>query len=260
MTVCISSIGKSDNGEEVMVLGADKMLTNSYLEAQFEHPISKYKQIGDRFVCMLAGNPLIFDETLKVVSVDDKYEEALEKIQKNLLEMYYKRIERELLNAYRVTWAFVEEALKSPIENQYMDQLMKKILEYTLGTDIMLTGFSGKEARMSTVSEGGTIQFREIGFAVIGSGYTEATNTLLFQRQSRDTPLRETVYNVFKAKRNAEVSSGVGKETDFIIQTKKSIKSVKKEDMERLSKIYDEELEYGKKHKYLDELAIMGEI
>ena len=257
MTVCISSIGRYDSGEEVIVLGADKMLTNSYLEAQFEHPISKYKQIGNRYVCMLAGNPLIFDEIIKVVSINDEYDEAMHKIQQNLLEMYYKRIERELLNTYKLTWSFVEEALKSQIENQYMDELMKKILEYNLGTDIMLTGFSGKESMISTISEARTDQFREIGFAVIGSGYTEATNTLLFQRQSRDTLLQETIYNVYKAKRNAEVSSGVGKESDFLIHTKDRIKSVGKEDLDILGNIYEEELEYGKKHKYLDELVIL---
>ena len=51
---------------------------------------------------------------------------------------------------------------------------------------------------------------------------------------------------MYKAKRNAEVSIGVGKETDLLILTKKGVIETDKTLMDRLSIVYDTELKYGK--------------
>lgn len=55
-----------------------------------------------------------------------------------------------------------------------------------------------------------------------------------------------TIYDVYKAKRNAEVSEGVGRNTDLVI-LRKGIGCTKltKEDIKILDSIYEEELELG---------------
>jgi len=99
------------------------------------------------------------------------------------------------------------------------------------------------------------IDLRDINFSAIGSGAIQAINTLLFQRHSKEDSLAATIYNVYKAKRNAEVSIGVGKETDILVLTKKGVVEINKDLMDQLSKIYEKELKYGKTNEKLFEMV-----
>jgi len=78
---------------------------------------------------------------------------------------------------------------------------------------------------------------------------------LLFQRHSKLDVLASAIYNVYKAKRNAEVSIGVGKETDMLILTKKDILEIGEVHIETLKKIYDDELCSGKTNPKLFEIV-----
>jgi len=83
----------------------------------------------------------------------------------------------------------------------------------------------------------------------------QAENTLLFQRHSKKDKLSTTLYNVYKAKRNSEVSVGVGKETDIKVMTQNDILSIDEENLNKLSQIYDNEIKSGKENKILEDIV-----
>lgn len=68
--------------------------------------------------------------------------------------------------------------------------------------------------------------------------------------------MKTTLYNVYKAKRNAEVMQGVGKETDIGYLNEKGIVMLDKKSINILDDIYAVELNYGKNHERLNDLNI----
>jgi hypothetical protein len=56
-----------------------------------------------------------------------------------------------------------------------------------------------------------------LGFRAIGSGGPHAAILLSLQGQHRTLPVNETVFDVYSAKKNAEIAPGVGLETDVAV-------------------------------------------
>lgn len=115
-------------------------------------------------------------------------------------------------------------------------------------------GFENKKAKISQIGDGGIETYDQINFNTIGSGSIQAQNTLLFQKHSRNDDLKTTLYNVYKAKRNAEVMQGVGKETDIGYLNEDGITMLNEKSINILDEIYCTELNYGKEHTELNKL------
>lgn len=97
--------------------------------------------------------------------------------------------------------------------------------------------------------------FRDMNSHAIGSGSIQAVNTLMFQKHDKHDPLNTTIYDVYKAKRNAEVAQGVGKETELIVLTKgKGCRTITSESFKLLKEIYDNEVKQGRTHPQLKSL------
>ena len=63
------------------------------------------------------------------------------------------------------------------------------------------------------------------------------------------------MYNVYKAKKNSEVSQGVGKETDMLVLFQDGSTLINSDDLEKLNNLYEKELNYGKQHQDLKEIV-----
>ena len=68
--------------------------------------------------------------------------------------------------------------------------------------------------------------------------------------------MKTTLYNVYKAKKNAEVMQGVGKETDIGYLNKNGVKILDTKNINILNEIYYIELNCGKQHNKLNDLYI----
>jgi|TARA_Y100000310_G_scaffold83483_1_gene80156 hypothetical protein len=97
-----------------------------------------------------------------------------------------------------------------------------------------------------------------MNFHAIGSGNLQAANTMLFQKHDKCEPLLGTIYNVYKAKRNAEVLEGVGKETELLILSLSGCNKLNEKDLNILETIYHEELNFGKNHQDLSKINLNG--
>ena len=155
------------------------------------------------------------------------------------------------MDVFKIDWDDVKEILKNPITNEFQTRILKGITKIKLNTAILLMGFEENKAKISEIGDGGIETYDQIYFNTIGSGSVQAQNTLLFQKHSKLDDLKTTLFNVYKAKRNAEVMQGVGKETDIGYLSKNGITLLDEVSMGILDEIYDVELNYGKNHKKL---------
>jgi hypothetical protein len=254
LTICIAAIGKDEKGKEVIVFATDHMISNPHI-GQFERPIDKYKKLNDNTIVMLSGDPLIFDDLIKNCEKECSFDEMKETIHKSMSNMKNEIIQKQILDIFKMDYDYIKGILKGPIQNPYINNVIEIISKFNLKTILLLIGFKEDEAQIVEITEARTADLRDINFGAIGTGAVQAMNTLLFQRHSKDDSLPTTIYNVYKAKRNAEVSIGVGKETDVMILTKSGATEIEGDKLQVLSKIYEDELSFGKTHENLHEVA-----
>src|SRR5271157_4012543 len=262
MTICIAAIAKY-NGEEAIVTATDQMITltmaqaqNSNIQSFYEHTIEKYKTINNTTIAMLAGNPLLFNDLIKLPTATLSFPLIKEAIYNNFKNKRTELIQKQLLSIYNVDWRFILEMLKTQNSNVISTEMLRLVANYKLGTAILLVGFDGPNAMISAITEQGYSDYRDIGFHAIGSGDLQAHNTLLNQRPSREDTINKIIYIVYKAKRDGEVMAGVGKETDLLVLTRKGIKKLSEDEMNLLDEIYSEEIVHGKNHPKLSKIAL----
>ena len=257
MTICIAAIGHcKDFGKdcEAIVFATDHMITLQNI-GQFEHAIEKFRKIGKNSIIMLSGQAFIFEKILNGISEDEPVNVLAENIHKNLVNIRDEIIKSNIFDKLKIDHKYLKEVLKLPQHNETINKVLNYIEQLKLQTSIILAGFMKGKAQIYEVNEFTIMNTRDINFDAIGTGGIQAINTLLFQRHSKDNDLKITLYNVYKAKRNSEVSVGVGKETDLIILLPDgSIKEIDEKNLKILENIYNNEMKYGKENKDLTKL------
>lgn len=259
MTICIAAIGRckeNDEDKEAIVFATDHMVSIRGI-GEFEHEIDKFKVIPNttsKMVAMLAGAPLLFGGIIGGIPKSAKFYEVKQKIHENLLDIRKNKTQMEVFNRFNIDWTQIPSMLTHPQPSPAVLRILDFLSNFTLGTNILLIGFGNNLAQIADINEKDYADFRDINFHTIGSGFMQASNTLLFQRHSKKDSLATTLYNVYKAKRNSEVSEGVGKETDIRIMTQGNIYPLGEEDIKKLSEIYDAEMKSGKGNKILDDI------
>ncbi|ODS37683.1 MAG: hypothetical protein A7316_09165 [Candidatus Altiarchaeales archaeon WOR_SM1_86-2] len=263
MTICIAAIGKcKEEDKEAIVFATDHMVSIRGI-GEFEHEIDKFKVIlneDSKMVAMLAGAPLLFGGVLKDIPESANFSLIKEKIHENLLNIRKDKIQRDVFNRFNINWESIPVLLQHPQPTPVIMRVLDFISNFTLGTNILLIGFEDNVAQIADISENDYADFRDINFHAIGSGSMQAENTLLFQRHSKKDKLSTVLYNVYKAKRNSEVSVGVGKETDIKVMTQEDICLIDEENLTKLSQIYDNEIKSGKENSVLEDIVNSLEI
>jgi hypothetical protein len=226
---------------------------------QFEHSIIKYKEINKQTVSMLSGSPILFDDLINLKKWDDPFDKIKSQIFTNFKKKRKEMIKNEIFDKFMINESFFVDALNHKIENQLMNSIMKTIAEFSLETSILLIGIDEGVAKISVIEEDGYIDLVDINFHAIGSGADQATNTLFFQKHSNSENLSTAIYNVYKAKRNAEVKRGVGRETELAVLSGKKLTRLTDDHLKLLNKVYTDELNYGKNNKELKHICLAGE-
>lgn len=252
MTICVAALANEKDKEHI-VFATDHMISTGL--GQFEHGIFKYKQINENTVAMLAGDALLFDDLVKVDD-ESNFKEIKTRVAKNFKNKRESIIQNQIFDIFCIDKDFFKECLRSPIQNEVIAEMLKKISELKLGSAILLVGFDNGIGKISEVTDGGCLNFRDINFHAIGSGAIQAMNTLLFQKHSKDDDLKSTIYDVYKAKRNAEVNEGVGKETELLVFNEDELTRLSDVQISILKDIYQAELEHGKNNDLLNELDL----
>jgi len=253
MTICISAICNK-NKQEHIVFTVDHMITT--LNGEFEHPIKKYRKINKNTVGMIAGDTLLMDFFMDLEEYDSNYETLQKLIYNKFKEKRFEIIQNTILNTFFIDIEFIKENLNKQIDNMLMQEIYKGIISTKLKSAVLLIGFINNHAQISEIGDEGISNFNNINFHTIGSGAQQAQNTLLFQKHSSEDSLKTALYNVYKAKKNAEVKQGVGRETEIGYLNHKTMKILDEKNINILDNIYNLELEYGKTHSNLENLNI----
>lgn len=265
MTICISAIGKEkDSDEEFIVFATDHMVTygNDKLSNEFEHKIKKYKELGlsKNIVAMLSGRTLLFEKLLKGTKYLNDYDGVMCKIHDNFRSIKKSEIHTQLLEPFNLTEKDLKDFLLRPMDNLFTKNILEGIFDHRLNSSILLIGFKDKKAQIYEVNESGTTSMRDIHFHTIGSGSFNASNTLFIQKHCNENSLKQTIYNVYKAKRNAEVSQGVGQDTEILICSKEKVVPLSNEDQKKLKIIYENELSFGQGRMEQEDLNSLNDL
>ncbi len=253
MTICIAAIAK-EKDKEYVVFSTDHMITTNM--GQFEHSIVKYTQLNKHTIAMLAGHALLFDDLVKLKNKDAKYDDIKKQIFENFKAKRREIIENEIYNIIGIDHQCYVNSLQNQMMNPLIQTILQRVTDFKLDTTILLAGFDNSLVQITSIEEKGILDWRPMNFHAIGSGYIQAVNTLLFQKHKKTDSLITTIYNVYKAKRNAEVIVGVGKETDISILCEKRTETLSPENIEILNGIYSTEIEYGKNNPDLNKIHL----
>jgi len=260
LTICIAAIGKEKN-EEAIVFATDHMVTMESDDSTwtFEHSLKKYRKLNDKTVAMVSGDPLLIDDLTKLSDSNLEYQKIKREIFDNFKKMRGEKIKNDLLDLFDIDKKFLKEQLAQDTVNPLVLDMLETLNNYVVGARVILVGFDDDKAKISEITERHMKEYRDFTFYAIGSGSTRAMDTLFCQGHKATDNLTSTVYDVYKAKRNAEVTSDVGKDTDLIILTKSSYIPLSAKKMKTLIAIYEKELQFGRKHKEIRNIKNWGE-
>jgi hypothetical protein len=265
LTICIAAICQESETDprQCVVFATDHMVTIDIGErservlGKFEHSIKKHKVISPLCVVLIAGDPVLLKELTVDTSETMGYTEIKNKIFENFKKVRDNIIQNEILNAFGIDKNILGNLLASEELNDTASAILEAVMGFSLNTEIMLIGFNENgDAEISEINEDGISDVTDLHFSAIGSGYIQAINTLYFQKHTNDRNLNTAVYNVFKAKSNAEVHEGVGRETDLLILKPGHCIQLTKTQLDLLRDIYDKELDFGAKHNDLKRLKL----
>ena len=261
MTVCIAAISE-ESGKEYVVLATDHMVTANFsgVGAEFDLDVKKYKFLGEKKECvvMLAGNPLVFEKlTSGFGEITPTYAEYKAKIYEKFKQERKKNIESFVRGRFGVDLEYIKDAFLEPQINPVLQQGLNSILEYNLNTVMIMAGLDEEGlCYIDRITEFEVTDHTSLGFHCIGSGDLQASNILLHNRQSKKKNLRETIYNVYKAKKYSEVSSGVGKETELIVFGRGTCKHLTEEELKILEELLQKENSFEWKKEPLNKIEL----
>ena len=225
MTVCVGVICDGGKGA---VLAADEMVTfGAPMSLQTEPPaFSKIQFLTNESVCLFSGTvpdgeEIFVNSKAKAAAAGKQpVSQVAETVKISYKELKHKRIEETIIQPLLGTdfagfRQLVGQSLASP---QILQQVFGLISQHNLQIDILISGFDDTGHHLFIVTHPGISQpANMLGFAAIGSGYLHAMVSLSLAGQTKVTPFAETVLNIYKAKKAAEVAPGVGRRTDMVI-------------------------------------------
>ena len=257
MAICISAIAQEES-EEYVVFATDHMVT-VWEQWGFELDVKKYEFLDEKKNCviMLAGNPLISKELLKDLKTNLSYTKYKTELYERFRKMRELNVKKFINQRFGIEISpdFIKQALLKPDINSTFQDCLDVIGNPTIEASIILAGIGENgECHINEINEEGFQDVTFMGFHCIGSGDLQARNVLLHSKQSKKNSVRETIYNVYKSKKYAEVSNGVGKETDIIISGRGIYKKLDKQDLKILDDLLKQESSFEGKKESLNKI------
>jgi hypothetical protein len=259
VTICIAAICTMDidcdeafrcrSGQEVIIGISDRMVSSDCAQAEF--PLPKYSQIVGSIVLFSSGSNFlhrqIFESTKSYVLKDfDNDPRTIPVI--DVAELYSQNLikyrQRRLDNVVRAWTGLEYENYLKQIDKFNMD--VRKNIETRIAkledTEAIITGIDEAGAHVYHIRYDGSILFNDkFGLSAIGSGSQIADIKIIQNIQTRKSPFKETLIDIYMAKKHAELDPFVGEDTDiFIISTDHSVNIVSEDSIKLLDDLYNE--------------------
>jgi hypothetical protein len=219
MTLCIAAISDAFVEGEHIVGCCDWRVETSTIGAEME---LKFRWLTGSWCVMVGGNNLFHAKELS-----DRYRQLFQRERDkinvdNLLELLRQppqEMRRMLADSYtRHALAISYEEFLDP--DTAISKDMRRGMELEIGqqqieAELVLMGVVDRHLVVAKYLNG--VVSIEEDFAAIGSGSPLAESFLFLRSQNRASPLAETIYAVYEAKRIGELAPGVGKTTHIFV-------------------------------------------
>jgi len=222
MTVCIAAL--CDSGKSCVVAADREITVGLPLNINFEHGERKIEQVAGTVAVLSSGNALVCAELagrlrnglIASGEIKPELQKAGGMLRDIYMQAHLERAESVILRPRGLT---LDEfklygAQRLPLAiYQQIDQLF---FNFTLNTEFIIAGVDQSGAHIGWVhyhgvqGAGWLEWFDKLGYQAIGSGSSHAGVLLALANQHSQLSLPETIYNVYRAKRSAEVAPGVG--------------------------------------------------
>ncbi|HEY5304324.1 MAG TPA: hypothetical protein VIJ86_09740 [Acidimicrobiales bacterium] len=204
------------------VVAADRMVTlGGFIE--FEHTVSKMQPSSPFSVAMVAGDTLLGARLAHAVAQEffgasPNTAEVAARLAQRYVEMRRGELEHQILSLRGLDLQKYYGGHQS-LNGNITAMLDNQMAQYNLGIELLVAGVDAGGAHIYSIDNPGQPEREHdvIGYAAIGSGGIHALQAMIGFRHSPTTPLKETVFQVYAAKRRAEVAPGVGIDTDIAI-------------------------------------------
>ena len=212
MTLCIAALARDEDNSFCLVTCSDKMESTDVWGSETLH---KVQVLSPDVVSLFADSParakelkLLYEEylgkhELQAANVVQQLEQPLIALKRRLAASY---VGRRLGLSY-------EELVQDPAKWQ---DYLERIEAHQTRVSLIVAGFIKKRpillqtAQLDTTDPNQRLEWVQ-HFAVIGSGSWLAEPSLRMREQDQNTKLGNTLYNVYEAKRQAEIGPAVGK-------------------------------------------------
>lgn len=244
MTICIAA---SCADGCAVVVASDRMLTAPFLTVEFDHQDAKIDQIGSNCVALSSGDALPVQDVLgggiraaiqlqnpPIATLTDQIQHEYQAVRK-------RRINDLLLGTRGIDFdSFYQGGMIGRFPQDLSMLIDREVQIYDLGITILIAGVDDFGAHIYNIANPGSVAcFDRIGYHAIGSGHRHAVLKLVALGQHRSTSINQTVFNVFCAKKVAELAPGVGQATTMKIVFKEGTKDVAEDVLVSLKPAYE---------------------
>ncbi|HLJ68782.1 MAG TPA: hypothetical protein VKX16_15615 [Chloroflexota bacterium] len=246
MTICIGALCDSvGDRAQALVMASDRMVTWGFIE--FEHEIPKGSAVSPTAFALIAGDTLrgsrlIHNVRTSLPAGSTSIPQIAETTAQGYAHLRMEQIQTEIFTPRGLALQQYYGGMQSQLMQGIVTSIDQQMMNFDFNVAVLLGGVDESGAHLLVIlNPGGTYtDFAQIGFAAIGSGDMHAIQALIGLKQTRNRSLQETAFNVYAAKRRAEVAPGVGEDTDLWIIRHDGIFQPPKESLQSLEALYRE--------------------
>jgi 20S proteasome alpha/beta subunit len=223
VTVCIAAIYNKNS-----IIGvSDRMITAG--DIQFQPPARKIIPVTSSIVIMTAGDANVQQQLLtatstyidKRLAVDSKTWIPVKDIANFYRNRYTEINAEEAEKAILVPQGLTFETFlrkQKEMSQEYISDLAYKLQRFAID-DIatIVAGVDDEGAHIYTVRNGEVSWDNKVGFSAVGIGSNHALSHIMLSGYSKDATETKALLTVHQAKKRAEVSPGVGQDTDMFL-------------------------------------------
>jgi 20S proteasome alpha/beta subunit len=212
---------------KAVVVAADKMVTfGAPMNLQMEpSALRKITKINDESVVLFSGS---VPDSEEIITATKKQLQGLgqlttlnvaESVKTSYAALKAKRVQETILGPFiGADFATFRTLLAQSPSSQMLQQILAMVMQHNLQAEALVAGIDATGAHLFAVNHPGVLlPVETTGYSAAGSGGIHAAVRLSLGQQNKVFSLVDTVYNVYEAKKAAEVAPGVGKQTDLAI-------------------------------------------
>lgn len=250
MTICIAAI--CDKGS-ACVISADREITLPGVALEYEHRESKIEMLSKTCAVMSAGDVLyateVITKTRSGIAQDREVSiiSIAERLRDNFIATHQYRAESVFLTPRGFTFKEFKEKGAQQIGQPTYQEIQNQLFGFGINVvDFLVVGVDSTGGHIfrvhyDGVAGGSWLEWCDkLGHRETGMGQLHASIHLSIAGQYRGLSLAETVFNVYSAKKIAELAPGVGQETDLAIITPQGIRFCDKSIFDNLEGIRGE--------------------